>query len=123
MTTLSTTPFPSEPAWRDVDGAIFAASAVLHHRDSAARVHVVGDLCPSTAPVLASMLDGLIDDGIAGIIVDMSDLRMCTSHGVDVLDHARERLSEQGGSLSVEHANGVVRKVLDLAEDDPEAGG
>lgn len=73
MTTLSTSPRSPEPVWRDVDGSLFAASAVLHHQDAAARVQVVGDPCPSTAPVLRNMLDRL-------------------------------RLMEQGGSLSVEHA-------------------
>ena len=107
----------SDRVWRDVDGAIFSASAVLHHQDEAARVHVVGDLGPSTAPVLRRMLDGLVTDGISTIIVDMSDLRLCTSHGVEVLEAARSRLAERGGSLTVDHAHGVVRKALDVVSE------
>lgn len=114
MTDLDTPPLRSrsDRVWRDVDGAIFSASAVLHHHDEAARVHVVGDLGPSTAPVLRRMLEGLVADGISTIVVDMSELRLCTSHGVDVLEGARSRLAERGGSLTVDNAHGVVRKVL-----------
>lgn len=123
MTDLDTPPLRSrsDRVWRDVDGAIFSASAVLHHHDEAARVHVVGDLGPSTAPVLRRMLDGLVADGISTIVVDMSELRLCTSHGVDVLEDARSRLAARGGSLTVDHAHGVVRKVLDLASESGDA--
>ena len=115
MTTIDTSRPSTEPVWRDVDGSIFAASAVLRHEHVEARLHVVGDLCPSTAPVLRSMLDGLITDGIRTIVVDMAELRICTSQALDVLEDARQELLAVGGDLRVEHAHGVVRKVLDIA--------
>lgn len=115
VTTIDSPRPLAEPVWRDVDGSLFAASAVLHHEEVAARVHVVGDLCPSTAPILRSMLDGLIADGIRTIVVDMADLRICTSQGLAVLDRARQELLANGGCMEIEHARGVVREVLDIA--------
>ena len=115
MTTIDTSRPSTEPVWRDVDGSVFAASAVLHHEQVEARVHVVGDLCPSTAPVLRRMLDSLITDGIRTIVVDMAELRICTSQALDVLEDARLELLAEGGHLRVEHADGVVREVFDIA--------
>lgn len=112
--TSSTTPLTFEPDSDEEDDESFAASAVLHHADGAARVHLIGDLCPTSAPVLGSMLEGLVDDGISGIVVDLSELRLCTSHGLDVLDEARVRLAERGGSLRIENAHGLVRKILEI---------
>lgn len=111
MTSLSTTPLESDP---DPEDESFTTSAVLNHADGAAHVHLIGELCPTSAPVLRSMLGGLVDDGIARIVVDLSELRLCTSHGVDVLDEARIRLADRGGSLRIENAHGVVRTVFEI---------
>lgn len=108
-------PSPATPTSRDESPPGFAAGAVLHHELQQARLGLVGELCPASAPVLASMLDGLVTDGIRTVIVDVSALRMCTSHGVDVLDRSRKLLEGLGGSLSIGGASGAVRTVLDVA--------
>lgn len=121
MTTASTSsPLSSEPDRPQDQDQCFSASAVLHHHDGSARVYVSGALGPATAPVLGSMLDGLVTDGVVTIVVDLSDLDLCTSHGLDVLERARDQLSSRGGGLSLENATGVVRRVLDAAGTDLE---
>lgn len=103
----------TEPA-DDADRFVFSASAVVHHDPWCADVTVTGELCAGTAPDLRGLLDGLITDGITAITLDVSSLRICTSHGVDAIAESRDRLADVGGWLSIAHADGAVRKVFEI---------
>ncbi|MCD9625230.1 STAS domain-containing protein [Rhabdothermincola salaria] len=84
-----------------------------------ASVDLHGELCPTTAPQLRSELERLIGDGVVTITVDLRDLRCCTSHGLDVLDHIDRRLHERGGDLRLrlDGAPPIVERIVRLVED------
>lgn len=82
-------------------------------RGSDAEVALAGELCAYSAPVLADVLDALVGLGVDHIDVDLSDLTLCTSHGVVVFERTQRRLAPHG----VFHLNepfGIVRRVLQV---------
>lgn len=80
-------------------------------------VELHGELCAHTATELRHELEQLVDDGIALVSIQLRDLRLCTSHGLDVFDDVHRLLSERdGGSLRLDltGAPEIVRDVVRL---------
>lgn len=115
--------WPAPPArpyfgrYRANDAVLLGVSAVVadRTRPDVANVVLSGALCAASAATLADMLATLVDDGIAHVTVDLTKLKLCTSHGIDVLLGARRRLEGIGGSLRLVGARGVVSRVLAVA--------
>lgn len=87
-----------------------------------ALVEVHGELCALTAPTLRTELDQLIDDDLSDITIDLSDVRLCTSHALDMFDNVAERLGKRHGGclhLRVDGAARVVQRTIHLLDDDP----
>jgi anti-anti-sigma factor len=78
------------------------------------RVALSGELSVLSAGRLESLIDGLAGAGVT-VRLNLYDLSLCTSDGVEVLERTRDRLEDLGGSLELVGAHGVVRQVLDIA--------
>ncbi len=59
-----------------------------------------GELDALSAPELRPMLDKVVDDEPADVIVDLSELRMVDSSGVGALVSLYKRVRSYGGQLS-----------------------
>ncbi|HEX4901514.1 MAG TPA: STAS domain-containing protein, partial [Acidimicrobiales bacterium] len=59
-------------------------------------------------------LDALVEGGAGTVVVDLHDLRICTSHGFDLLDRVHARLASRGGSLLLIRARGAVARTLEI---------
>jgi anti-anti-sigma regulatory factor len=76
-------------------------------------VSLRGELCAGTTPALADALERLVPLGVADVRFDLSELRLCTSAGIDLWVDLAARLLPQGGDLRLDGAAGVVRRALD----------
>lgn len=85
-----------------------------------ATLQLHGELCPTTAESLRHEVERLVEDGVIELTVDLTGLRLCTSHGLDIWQDADERLRAAGGGVRLIGASGIVRHVLDVIErEDP----
>ena len=84
----------------------------------AATIELHGELCAATAPQLHEEISRLIDDGANQLVIDLTDLRLCTARGLDIFDRAHQRLRDSGdGAVRLQNARGVVDRVLAIVED------
>ena len=119
---MTTTPVASSSSLpRASEPQLLAATTTVEHRSRTAAVHLSGELCTTTAPRLRRLLGELLELGPTSVVVDLSQLQLCTSHGIDVLDQAARQLAATGGRLRILGASGIVRKVLDIAGVEHEA--
>jgi anti-anti-sigma factor len=83
---------------------------------SPARVVVVvrGEMEPSTAPELETVLTGLADRGRRSVVLDLAECDFVDAAGLRVIAQGAARLAWCGGTLSVRSPSGVVRRLLDL---------
>lgn len=86
--------------------------SVAPHGESAV-VHVGGVLDAEVAAVLTRELDAL--DAFPRIDVDLNGLRIMDSAGINALEDARERATDEGRSLSLRVGAGPVRRLLEVA--------
>lgn len=83
-----------------------------------ARVVLGGELCAMTAPVLRRELEQLLGHGVTGVAMDLDDLALCTSQGVDLFAEVHDRLQRtSGGRLELHGPIGVVARVLQIVRD------
>lgn len=83
-----------------------------------ATVHLHGELCAATAPVLRTEMERLLEDGVTDVIFKLQDLQTCTSHGLDLWDDVHRELKDRsGGAVYLVGPHGVVERVLDLITD------
>lgn len=88
-------------------------------RPPRAVVELHGELCPATVPHLRSELEQLVDDGISDIIVELRDLRFCTSHGLDLFDHIHQQLHRRHRGtlrLALDGAPPVVTRIIQIVQ-------
>ena len=78
-----------------------------------ADVALCGELCAGTTPAVAEALDRVLAMGVADVRFDLSELRLCTSAGIDLWVDLATRLLPIGGDLRLDGAAGVVRRALD----------
>jgi anti-sigma B factor antagonist len=75
-------------------------------------VRVDGEIDLGTAPKLRETLNGLLEEGVCNIDVDLSGARFMDSSGLAVLVHALRRCQHGGGRLAVCDPSPVVSKLL-----------
>jgi anti-sigma B factor antagonist len=80
----------------------------------AASLSLRGALCALTAESHARELGELVDQGFIQLRIDLDDLALCTSDGIDAWDDLQHRLDTVQGRLTLSGAHGVVRRVLDV---------
>jgi anti-sigma B factor antagonist len=76
-------------------------------------VTISGEIDMATAPQLRELLNRLVDDGSATILLDCRDLAFLDSSGIGVLVAVRNRIGDRG-TLTLEAPPPHVRKVLEL---------
>jgi hypothetical protein len=93
-------------------GFIVSDRDEVGHRAS---VHIRGELCAITVVDHGRHLADLVDQGFVELRVELGDLTLCTSDGLDLWDDLQHRLTPLAGRLTLAGATGVVRRVLDVA--------
>lgn len=84
-----------------------------------ASLRVRGELCAITAGAHARQIQDLLDQGYIELRIDLDDLLLCTSDGLDLWDDVQHRLDDAGGRLTLVGGTGVVRRVLDVITASP----
>jgi anti-anti-sigma regulatory factor len=72
-----------------------------------------GELCAGTTPLVAEALESLLTLARVDVRFDLTELRLCTSAGIDLWVDVAARLVPHGGDLRLDGAAGVVRRALD----------
>lgn len=85
----------------------------------AASLRVRGELCALTAAAHARQIEDLLEQGYVDLRIDLDDLLLCTSDGLDLWDDVQHRLDDAGGGLTLVGATGVVRRVLEVIASSP----
>ena len=88
---------------------------VLDDGTHIASLRIRGALCALTASEHARQLDDLVGQGYVKLRIELDELALCTSHGLDLWDDLQHRLDPLEGKLVLAGATGVVRRVLDVA--------
>jgi anti-anti-sigma factor len=78
-------------------------------------VSVQGNLDTNTAPDAQSVLDGLMDEGKAKILMDFTELDYISSAGLRVLLATTKRLKSSGGSLRLHSLNETVHEIFEMS--------
>ncbi|MFJ6214555.1 STAS domain-containing protein [Streptomyces sp. NPDC092296] len=73
-----------------------------------------GELDHDTAELLREPLERCLDDGVARIVVDCSELLFCDSTGLNVLLAARMRAEEAGGAVHLAAMRPAVARVFEI---------
>ncbi len=77
-------------------------------------VLVSGEVDVSNADELRAALDGCLDEGASGLVVDISDVPYIDSTGIGVLVGVAHRAGERGASFEVARPQRNVARVLGL---------
>lgn len=91
----------------------------LDSRAGSASMRMAGALDAWTAADHARQLDVLLDEGYVELRIELDELVLCTSDGLDLWDDVQHRLDPVGGHLTLVGATGVVRRVLDVMTASP----
>lgn len=87
---------------------------LLDESRHAASLRVRGELCAITAEEHGRQLTDLVDRGYIELRIELDDLVLCTSHGLDLWDELQHRLDPLAGRVTLSGATGVVRRVLEI---------
>jgi excinuclease UvrABC ATPase subunit len=82
----------------------------------AASIRIRGSLCAITASEHGRLLAELVDRGYIQLRIELDDLTLCTSDGLDLWDELQHRLDPVAGRVTLTGAHGVVRRVLDVVQ-------
>jgi anti-sigma B factor antagonist len=77
-------------------------------------VSVRGEIDLATGPALERALFELPDDGVASVIVDLTDCSFIDSTGLHLLTRTQRRFDRSGGRVAVVSANRSVLRVFGL---------
>ena len=78
-------------------------------------VRVAGELDMDTRPALQEALQGLVDDGVRQVVLDVTDVSFMDSSGLGLLVDVLKLLRDRGGRLCLASIQGPVRNVLTLS--------
>jgi len=106
-------PLTDHPA-ADPSPFLGAVLGTLDHEGQTASLRIRGELCAITAAEHGRQLSELVDQGYRQVRVELDDLVLCTSDGLDLWDDLQHRLDPLAGRLTLTGAVGVVRRVLDV---------
>lgn len=81
-----------------------------------ATVVAYGEIDLASSPDLRGELQGLLDDGVRRIVLDLGAVTFVDSSGLGVLVGVLKRINEGGddGSLEIRGLNGPVRRVFEI---------
>lgn len=68
----------------------------------------------STAPSLAACCEDLVGAGVRDIVVDLDEVSLLCSGGVEAILYCEALTRASGGSLTVRNAHGIVGRVVEL---------
>lgn len=77
-------------------------------------VRVNGDVDLLTAPALAGVLGGLVDQGEVNLVIDLAEVGFLDAAGIRVIVAVSTRLGSVGGSLLLRSPHAQVRRVLEI---------
>ncbi len=77
-------------------------------------VVVQGELDLATSPELEEQLERVWDSGSDRLVLDLRQLEFMDSTGLSIIVKAHQRLSEEGGQLSLVRGSQQVQRLLDL---------
>jgi len=80
-----------------------------------------GELCAATTPVVTAEVERLLAMGVRDVRFDLTELRLCTSTGIDLWVECATRVLPLGGDVRLDGASGVVRRALDAVDVDDSA--
>ena len=78
-------------------------------------ISVRGELDLATGPALERTLFGLPEDGVASVIVDLTDCSFMDSTGLHLLTRTQRRFDRSGGRLALISTNRCVLTVLRIS--------
>lgn len=93
-----------------LDGVLGSHDEAEHR----ASLRIRGELCAVTVVGHARQLGDLVDRGYVDLRLELDDLVLCTSDGIDLWDDLQHRLDPLAGRLTLCGATGVVRRVLEI---------
>ena len=76
-------------------------------------LEITGILDTTTAPNLEITINELSED-VKELVFDMSEIEYISSAGIRVLLGAYKKMNSNQGTMRIEKANGIVRKVFDM---------
>lgn len=112
----------ASPTERPTEEPRPAFGCTVHPFDGSAgsaSMRMAGALDAWTAADHARQLDVLLDEGYVELRIELDELVLCTSDGLDLWDDVQHRLDPVGGHLTLAGATGVVRRVLDVMTASP----
>jgi anti-sigma B factor antagonist len=77
-------------------------------------VSVTGEIDLATGPELERALHGLPEEGVASLIVDLTDCSFMDSTGLHLLVRTQRRFDRSSGRVAVVSANRSILKVLEI---------
>ena len=89
-------------------------SAAVHRDGGEVVVDIRGELDDYTAPRLRETLEGLAEEGVADLVLDLGDMTFIDSTGLGVLVGALKRSQAQHGQVTLRRPSPATRKVLEL---------
>jgi anti-sigma B factor antagonist len=102
-----------EAFMNDVDSTDFAVET-LESEDRVAVIAVHGQADLHTAPELRRAITAALDDGAAGLVVDLSEATFIDSMTLGVLLSAVKRLRPSGGKVGVVCVDPHIRRVFEI---------
>lgn len=81
-----------------------------------AAIRIGGALCAITADEHSRQLGELVERGYIRLRIELAELTLCTSDGLDLWDDLQHRLDPLAGRVTLVGARGVVRRVLDVVQ-------
>ena len=78
------------------------------------RVLVGGEIDAASAPHLAAVIDPLVAEPDASVVVNLADVTFMDSSGLRTLVRAANEAKDSGGSLVLARASGAVVRLLEV---------
>jgi anti-anti-sigma factor len=94
--------------------ADFSLDLAFHMADPGVTVAVSGDLDLLTAPALAGVVHGLLNDDRRRIVIDLARCRFVDVRGMAVFAEVAQRAGGLGGTVTIRSASQITRRVLYL---------
>jgi anti-anti-sigma factor len=83
--------------------------------DGVVRLAVSGEIDLDTADTLAEAITGVLATASpAELVVDLAEVTLCDSTGIEILLRARDAAAAQAVRLVVINPRGIVRRALDV---------
>jgi len=82
--------------------------------DGVCRIAVKGRIDSNTSDGLLLKLESAVEEGNKNIILNMYQVEYLSSIGIRVILKTYKKLTEEGGSLKIEHPSEIVKNVIGM---------